>query len=76
VKLIKTLPVKFLTLFLDNDRRGKELTEEIIMKLESEIPVKVVNWKGTKAKDPGELEEMTIRALVKAAEKKIYWPSF
>jgi len=76
LNLLKTLPVKSLTLFLDNDRRGQELTDEIVFRVANEFPILLVPWEGVAQKDPGEMTEQKIRWMLKNAERKISWPRF
>lgn len=76
VRFLKTLPVKSVIIFTDNDKRGRELSEKIYNAFKGVCPVLEVNWRKVKQKDPGELSEDKIRDMIKNSERKILWPKF
>jgi DNA primase len=76
VRLLKTLPVKSLVIFTDNDRRGRELSDELAEAFQGFCPVSEVIWKGVKKKDPGEMDEDQIRCMIRNTQRKIKWPNF
>jgi DNA primase len=75
-ELLKSLPVKSLVLFFDNDRRGRELVEEAKEMVGNFCTLKEIDWGSFRLKDPGEMPEALIARLIKTAERKIAWPTF
>ena len=80
VALIKTLPVKTLILFFDNDRRGKELMDEAHSMMKDHFRVLEVNYKcipkAERKKDPGAMSTDAIKFLLEKSKSRAPWSNF